>query len=235
MENRNLGPNPPFPTAHTPLLGLTLLLVEDSRFAAETIRLMALRSGARMRRADSLAAAERHLAIYRPSVLLVDPGLPDGDGKQLITLLDRQRPRIEAILAVSGDEGMAKPSLQAGADGFLAKPLQSLASFQEAILSCLPSGRRPLGPRIVNEAQMRADDSLFLTDLRWAQRQLQNTPPDHQVDYIAQFLEGVARCRGDRPLLSAVQALQLARLAGQQAPLHLDRLTTLLREQLSTP
>ncbi|NQZ71900.1 MAG: response regulator, partial [Dinoroseobacter sp.] len=43
--------------AGRPLLGLRLLLVEDSRFAAEAVRLMCLKSGARLRRADSIATA----------------------------------------------------------------------------------------------------------------------------------------------------------------------------------
>jgi DNA-binding response OmpR family regulator len=54
------------------LFAVTILLVEDSRSASEAIRLYAAESGARVRRADSLHAASRHLAIYRPNVVMVD-------------------------------------------------------------------------------------------------------------------------------------------------------------------
>ena len=49
-----------------PLAGLTILAVEDSRFASESLRLLCLRSDARLRRADSLDQADRHLSVSAP-------------------------------------------------------------------------------------------------------------------------------------------------------------------------
>ena len=89
------------PTARRPLLGLTVLVVEDSRFACEAVRLLCLRSGARIRRADSLEHAQKHLGVYRPAVLIVDVGLPDGSGLELIKSCAAAHPRIDG----AGDGG----------------------------------------------------------------------------------------------------------------------------------
>ncbi|MCB2124002.1 MAG: response regulator, partial [Rhodobacteraceae bacterium] len=85
-----------------------------------------LHSGARVRRADCLRSAERHLSTYRPSVTIVDLVLPDGSGLDLIGRLDGRVPRLPVILATSGDPGMESAARDAGAQGFLAKPLDDL-------------------------------------------------------------------------------------------------------------
>jgi len=126
------------PTALRPLLGLTVLVVEDSRFASEAVRLLCIRSGARIRRADSLTAAHRHLQLYRPSVVIVDIGLPDGSGIDLVREITQaelgEKPVILATSGADGD-GLEAEAIAAGANGFLPKPIDSVSAFQQAILA----------------------------------------------------------------------------------------------------
>lgn len=70
-----------------PFRGLTLLLVEDSRFTCDALRLICLRAGGRLRRAETLARAQAYLARFHPDLVIVDLGLPDGRGEALIAEL----------------------------------------------------------------------------------------------------------------------------------------------------
>ena len=85
-----------------PLQGVTILAVEDSRFACEALRLIARRAGARLRRAETMAAARDHLRVYRPDVVLIDLGLPDGRGEALIRDLAQGPRRPSVVMGTSG-------------------------------------------------------------------------------------------------------------------------------------
>lgn len=198
----------PTPTAMRPLLGLTILVVEDSRYACDALRLMCLRSGARIRRADSLAAARRHLEIYRPCVVLVDMGLPDGSGAELIAELSTRSPRIPVILATSADDFSEPVAIAAGADGFLHKPHDSLAAFQDGILSHMPPDRRPCGPRAVPDEDIAADRVSYRDDLAHVSELLHRHPTRDVTAYAARFLSGIARQAHDDSLAMAASRLE---------------------------
>lgn len=221
------------PTANRPLLGLTVLVVEDSRFACEAMRLMCLRSGARIRRADCLQSARRHLQVYRPSVLIVDLGLPDGSGAELISEMSRANPRVAVLLGTSGDDGAEATARAAGADGFLAKPLTKLAVFQSVILSQLPPERQPAGPRIVSGEEMLPDQVSYRDDLAHAAELLGEGAEGPSLDYLAQFVGGIARSAHDEALERAARALTLSRTEKRPTGSALARLAGLVQERLS--
>lgn len=213
------------PTAARPLLGLTVLLVEDSRFASEAVRLMCLRSGARIRRADCIASAHRHLRTYRPSVVIVDLGLPDGSGTELIAELVAPREVPQLVLATSGAADGRDRALAAGARGFLEKPIASLGAFQQQILALLPPESRPRGPCAVSTEEIIPDPMAFRDDIAHA-AELLNAPSAQQpLVYIAQFVAGIARTAKDAPLRAAAEALAATgpedpARAGLRARLH---------------
>ncbi|OOY31535.1 response regulator [Thioclava sp. F36-6] len=198
------------PTPERPLTGLTVLLVEDSRFASEAVRLLCLRSGARIRRADCLASADRHLKTYRPSIVIVDMGLPDGSGSDLIAEIRGTRGPHPVILGTSGDPDLKSAALAAGADGFLEKPIESLAVFQEAILSTLPEEMRPLGLRALADLVIAPDPLALRDDLQHLSELLRDTKgaDTRALPYAAHFLHSIACSAHDAALDDAAQRLR---------------------------
>lgn len=183
-----------------PLAGVTLLAVEDSRFASEALRLLCQRSGARLRRAETLAAARRHLAVYRPDVVLVDLGLPDGNGVDLIRDLTAKAAGGSVVLAISGDPDGWSVAMRAGAAGFLEKPLDSLAGFQRAILGHLTGQPQAISPQDTQAIQ--PDEQALHDDLVHAAELIQNARSGPRR-YVADFVRGLARSCHDPALEGA--------------------------------
>ncbi len=225
--------NYPAPTTERPLLGLTVLVVEDSRYACEAMRLLCLRSGARIRRADCIRSARRHLQVYRPSVVVVDMGLPDGNGADLIAELAQAEVEKSVVLATSGDDTLEAEAMAAGAQGFLGKPITSLAVFQQMVLSALPADRRPSGLRIIMDEQVSPDELAYHDDINYAAEILENLPNDKALDYIAQFLQGVARSVEDKRMEQAAIALADKRAAGEAATSETAQIAGLIQQRLA--
>ncbi len=223
------------PSARRPLLGMTMLVVEDSRYACEALRLMCLHSGARIRRADCLASARRHLQVYRPSAVIVDHGLPDGSGLELIAELHDAAPRVGILMGISGDGTGASAAKAAGADGFLDKPIASLATFQHAILEHMPSDRQPSGPRVLNDAVIEPDPVAYMDDMAHAATLLEDYGDGPMMDYVAQFLGGVARSADDSPLAQAAGDLAQRRETGGSTRESVARIAGLLQARLHQP
>jgi len=208
-----------------PLRGLTVLVVEDSRFACDALRLLCQRSGARLRRAETLHAARAHLKVYRPDVVIVDLGLPDGRGESLIRNLALQVPRPAVILGSSGDPGGRTAALAAGAMGFLEKPIASLAAFQAALLHHLPdratgvTTAMPPPDDLLPDDPPPADPLALRDDLARAADLIAAAPDRSQRRYLTGFLAGLARTTHDTALEQAAAGLEdgaqgLAAVAG---------------------
>ncbi|WP_022706534.1 response regulator [Paracoccus zeaxanthinifaciens] len=215
-----------------PLTGLTVLVIEDSRFASEAVRLLCLRSGARIRRADCLRSAARHLRSYSPMVAIVDLGLPDGNGADLIATLTAAEPRIPVILGMSGDPDGRDTAIGAGADGFLAKPVESLAVFQQTILRAMPPEMSRMAPRALPTEVVQPDESGLRDDLNHVAEVLSSARDTGSIDYIARFLASVARSARDGALEQAASELARDHMAGNAVASDLVRISGMVQDRL---
>lgn len=104
---------------------LTILLVEDEEATRLFVRVLLERMGHTVREADSTAAALKHAQKQAFDLVLLDLGLPDGDGHELAAALLESAPGGIRIIAMSsrvepGDEVTLRAH---GVAALVAKPL----------------------------------------------------------------------------------------------------------------
>jgi len=223
-----------------PLRGITVLAVEDSRFASEALRLMCRRLGARLRRAESLHDARAHLRLYRPTVVIVDLGLPDGRGEALIRDIVLKGPGAPVVLGTSADPSGRISALAAGAKGFLDKPLESFAAFHAALIRHLPDQIAPVtqadlpdanAPLIPDNLALRDDfaRAAAMIEAGIAAGIAAGTEAETQ-SYLSGFLTGIARHAHDTALAEAAQHAATCTLTTR-----FDQLRHMLAGRLATP
>lgn len=87
------------------------------------------------------------LATLSPDVLLVDLGLPDASGLEVVRTARRQSPQTEImVVSIFGDERSLTDAIRAGATGYLLKDTQA-HDFAEAIRD-VRAGRSPISPTL---------------------------------------------------------------------------------------
>lgn len=121
---------------------MKLLLIEDVAPLAELTRIALENEGFRVDVACSISAAEDMLAVASPDVIVLDLGLPDGDGLALLARL-RAAGHATPILVVTARVGLNQriAGLDKGADDYLGKP----AAPAEIAARCRALLRRPGG------------------------------------------------------------------------------------------
>lgn len=195
----------------TPVRMPTLMLVEDSRYASEVMRLYARSLGLRLRRAADLDTADTHLRLYQPDIVMVDLGLPDGRGEGLIERLAQANSRPSLLIAVSGQAELGTGALAAGADLFIEKPLPNITDFRALLVEHFPA---PLPLLLLPERapSPQPDRMALKDDLNFAAQAL--SLPEGVADarmieartrYVAGLLDGIAGTLGDGALREAAR------------------------------
>ena len=210
---------PPHGAGRLPLHGLSLLVVDDSRFTCDALRLILQRAGARLRRAESLEIARLHLAFRRPDLAIVDLGLPDGRGEDLIAELAADG---FPVLGLSGDPDGRAAAMDAGAAGFLEKPLGSAAALVRLIRQLVTgAGAVEKG----EDPSLPVGDPMALRDDLTRAAALIAGPGD--PGYALSFLRSLARASGDVALETAVQDARKVFDPALLAQLLQDRIASL--------
>ena len=138
------------------VLPTRILVVDDDEAFRDSVR-AAIQPHAGLvleAQAGSLAEARDILTRQNFDVALVDLGLPDGNGIDLIRELARTRPETDVmVVTVFGDEAHVLASIEAGATGYLLK--RSLHDTLAATVLELRAGGSPISPVIARQLLQR--------------------------------------------------------------------------------
>ena len=142
-------------------VGVRVLLVEDDKAIGSAVRDHIAAATHAVDWARDLATARDFLAVAAYELILLDLGLPDGQGIDLLREL-RRRGDKAAVLILSARDQIAQriEGLNAGADDYLTKPfdLAELAARVAAVArrySASPNPERRLGPLTIDTAGRR--------------------------------------------------------------------------------
>ncbi|KQW69609.1 MULTISPECIES: response regulator [unclassified Methylibium] len=126
-----------------------ILLLEDLPEIRVWLKALALQvfPQAQITEAARVHDAREHISAQRFDLALVDLGLPDGSGVEVVAALREAQPEAQSVVVtIHDDDDHLFPALQAGAFGYLLKE-QSREQLAEQ-LRRISAGEPPLSPSI---------------------------------------------------------------------------------------
>jgi two-component system, OmpR family, KDP operon response regulator KdpE len=116
--------------------GAHLLLVEDDEPTRRSVVANLAAHGYRVAEAGDIASAFRSWDAERPDLILLDLGLPDGDGGSVVRRVRRESTTPILVLSARGAERDKVAALEAGADDYVTKPF-GLAELRARVAALL--------------------------------------------------------------------------------------------------
>jgi two-component system, OmpR family, KDP operon response regulator KdpE len=102
-----------------------ILIIEDDPSIREVLRALLGSVGFRLVEAATAARADIEARAHKPDLLLVDLGLPDGDGLNVIRSVRSWSPVPIIVLSARTLEDQKIAALDAGADDYVTKPFSA--------------------------------------------------------------------------------------------------------------
>ncbi|MCL2450046.1 MAG: response regulator [Polyangiaceae bacterium] len=136
-----------------------ILIVEDEAQMRTFVRLALTSHGYRTFEVDSGATGIQQAAAHTPDLMLVDLGLPDMDGVDVVKRTREWSAVPILIVSARGQESQKVEALDAGADDYITKPFGSaelLARIRVALRHATRSTQDPLGS-VVTVGNIRVD------------------------------------------------------------------------------
>ncbi len=138
--------------------GPLLLVVEDEASVRRSLRTILADHGFRVVEAATAAEAVRQATGHNPDLVLLDLGLPDGDGISVIDQLRAWSLAPVIVLSARGQDDDKVQALDAGADDYLIKPFSTselLARIRVALRHV--AQRTPVRAQVIELGDVRVD------------------------------------------------------------------------------
>jgi two-component system, OmpR family, KDP operon response regulator KdpE len=101
---------------------VTVLVVDDEPAIRRLLRTSLAAQGYRIVEAETASAALAEIRGHEPDIVILDLGLPDSDGLDVIRAVRSSSPVPIVVLSSRGDERGKVEALDLGADDYLTKP-----------------------------------------------------------------------------------------------------------------
>ena len=182
-------------------MSLRVLVVEDDREIRSLIQSSLAVEGFDVQTAVSISEAKALLQHATPDVVVLDLGLPDGDGIELVQEVRRRHSLPILVVSARHQEAQKIALLDAGADDYLTKPF-SVGELLARIRVALRHRGTALSPAVtVHElGDLKVDLSLRLVEVNG--RALHLTPTEFKL--LARLVRSAGRVVTHRQLLADV-------------------------------
>ena len=171
-----------------------ILVVDDDAEIRRVVRLILHAEGYEVFEAPSVQRARIEAGSRRPDLLVVDLGLPDGDGVELVRELRQWSASPVIVLSARVGEADKIAALDAGADDYLAKPFgagELLARMRAQLRRHLQ--QTPAGATTIEFGELRIDltrrvverggEPLHLTPIEYKLLTRLATQPDRVITH----------------------------------------------------
>ncbi len=154
-----------------------VLVVEDEPAIRNVLAVLLEAEGYRVIAADTALRAEIESRSHKPDLLLIDLGLPDGDGIAIIRRVRAWSPMPIVVLSARTQEEQKIAALDAGADDYVTKPFSAAellarvrAALRRNVRGTEQTGVLKLGPLQIDLEKREArgeGGELHLTPLEY--------------------------------------------------------------------
>lgn len=182
--------------------GASVLVVEDEPQMRKFIRASLSSHGYRVLEAERASEAVSMITSHNPEIVLLDLGLPDGDGIELTRQL-REWSRVPiVVLSARGREDDKVAALDAGADDYLTKPfgVNELLARMRVALRHSQTTIGAAAPQVLEFGEVKID--LVRREVFRADEEIHLTPIEYKL--LVLFAKNAGKVLTHRQILKEI-------------------------------